>query len=191
MVRKAQESDYESIMNIRNSYIFNKDRTHDPVYLSRIQNEGFVTRPYMRTDFNSDLNGQFYVYEKDGIAVAYIRISSYIDLLFRLDKQNIWMNTAFKEQYYNDKNHCEIGSLLIAKEYQNTDILKQLLLYASQEVKKKGGKYLYSKAFYAPIPNTPMLLWHEKNGFEKICLTTPEIIYGIPDVQGILYVKTL
>jgi GNAT superfamily N-acetyltransferase len=191
MVRKAKEEDYQSIITLRESYILDREQLHNPDYLSRIQKEGFLIRSYSKTDFLSDLNNTFLVHEEDGKLIAYLRIENSIDSDFQYDRLNVWMNNDYKDIYFNESNHAEIGAIGVAKEYLNTDVLKDLLDSAIEQLKVNGCKYLFSSVVYAPIVNMYALFLYEECGFEKVCLTTSANMNDMVDYQGLLYVKAL
>jgi N-acetylglutamate synthase-like GNAT family acetyltransferase len=191
MVRKARESDYDSIITLRNSYLLDRDQLMNPDYTAKLQREGFLIRNYTKTDFMEDLQNELYVYEINGEVVAYIRIEHKIDSDFQYDRLNVWMNNDYKDVYFNEAHHVELGSICVKKELQESGVLKELLQTVINDLKDKGAKHLFSSIVYGPVINTFMMAFHEECGFEKVCLTTSSNMNDMQNYQGMLYVKNL
>jgi hypothetical protein len=162
---------------------------HD--YLAKIQEEGFLLRKDTLDDFNQDFENIYFFDDESGNTLGYIRLVRYTEPSFQSESINIWINNAYKNDYFATDNHFEIRGCVVNQEYASSNILDEIFNVICEDLKSKGFKNLFASYTFAPAINTPNMLFFDKKGFEKICISAPRTLYGVNNFQAILCVKEL
>ncbi len=191
MVRKARQEDYQNISELRESRVIDRDRLESSSYLAAIQEEGFVIRTYSKAKFLTHFNNIFCFEDETGNIRGFIRLKYKRDPRFEREQLNLWMNNKFKDIYFEKGMHAEVRDCVVTKVDSHGTVLSDILDFIVSKLKSKEYKYLFANYTFAPFINTPLMILYDKEGYEKICLTTASEMHGIKDYQAILCVKAI
>ena len=189
MIRRAEERDFADIKKVKESLSIEISNLDDLAYKLSIQKSGFLLKnPYTIEEHRADLNKIFLVYEEDGVVKGFIRIDEAQEM--KQDKAYVWYHPELKEAYFA-LPHADIGGIGVLPDINEKGVATELLNQALEELKKKQIIYLFSFVILSPITNIPSILFHEKNGFERIALCPEAEIYEMKDFSSIMYGKKI
>ena len=190
MIRKAIAHDYSALMHIKHTLGLEVSYLDDLDYKVKMQKAGFLlkTPSYTPEEFQIDLDKIFLVYEDNGKAVGFIRI----DEIQEIDRTaKAWWNMPEIQDAYFSLPHADIGGIAVLPEVANRGVATDLLNRAIDEIRNKNIPYLFSLVVVSPITNTPSILFHEKNGFQRLALVTEPDYFEYKQYQSIIYGKSL
>lgn len=189
MIRQASSGDYNSIVNIKETFALNINKLKNDDYREEIEKKGFlIPSEYTLQDFENDLKKIFFVDENGGKVQGFLRIDEEHEL--RQETKVEWLKPEMKEVYFSSPHAC-IGGVAVLGEFSGKGISSEMLKEAVDKIKEKRINYLFSLVTCAPVKNQPSFKFHERNGFEQIAITKPHLIFGIEDYQSILLAKRL
>lgn len=188
-IRKATASDFEQIKHIKDELAINLSKLGDSAYHYTIQTRGFlIPGDYTKTDHSVDIKKIFFVCEDDSKILGYLRVDEEHEMSD--DSGTYWYKPEFNDIYFSSPHAC-VGGVGVLPEAEGKGIGTKLLQAAITEVKNKGISYLFSFITMGPVTNVPSMLFHEKNGFQRVMYSLPEDLFGMHDYQCYVYAKKL
>jgi ribosomal protein S18 acetylase RimI-like enzyme len=189
MIRQATIDDYQQITQIKESLFFDITKISDPSYRVESEKKGFLHSKDQSSDaFKKDIQKIFPVYEEAGIVKGYIRVDEEQEI--KSEDEVFWFRPEFRDVYFS-LPHANTGGVAVAPDINQRGIGTQLLVAAEREVRAKSISYLFASVTLSPITNIASLLFHEKNGFERLALVTLPELFGMKNYQCFLYGKKL
>jgi ribosomal protein S18 acetylase RimI-like enzyme len=188
MIRKAQTADFDSVTRIRQSLALDLHKLGDTDYKVQIQRSGFLL-PLGLTieEFLEDIE-KYIVYVHDEEVVGYLRVDEEQEI--GPDNEVIWFRPDLKDLYFS-KPHADIGGVGVLPEASQHGLATKMLHEVEKQVHERGVAYLFSFVVLSPVTNFPSMMFHEKNGFERIAVLVPKSSYGMEGYQSLLYGKKL
>ncbi len=189
MIRQAQVNDFDSICFILDQLSLQTQKLNDLAYILHIQQHGFVMPVALtKNEFQKQLQHIFLVHDIDGKIDGFLRIDEvqevgaedYID----------WLKPEYKESYISQNHRC-IGKLAVLPSTERKGIATTLLREATTILKQSDIPYVFSFVAFSPVTNFPSMMFHEKNGFERIAISVSKHLYQMDNYRSFLYCKTL
>ena len=191
MIRKVKSSDLDRIFAIYSSYCIDRSRLNDYKYQFDLQKNGFLlgldtkstikkliesSELFLVDEDNKDIRG-YIIFNKD---------KDYLD-----DRYKIWLNTSMREKYYLGDKTISVYEVAVAENHHGKGVAAVLLNKSEKILTEKGIKELFSIVTIAPITNCPSLLFHHRNGFNRIAVGKPRTLFNLKDYSSILFGKVL
>lgn len=185
MIRQAVTTDFNSIRKIQESLILDTTHISNQVTRVSIAMRGFLVGSiYTHDSFHADIHKTFLVYERTRRVVGYLRVDEKQEIHVSTDTN--WYVPDLKNAYFSFP-HATMGALAVLPEYQNHHIGNELLATAVDNLKKSNRSSLYSCVVVSPITNIASLLFHERNGFQRVGVTYHKKLFGLLNYQSFLY----
>ncbi len=185
MIRNATRSDYFAIKHIKEVNGLIVEDLEDIDYKIRIQKSGFLLKGvYPKEQMEKDLQKIYKVYEHNKEVVAFIRVDETQEM--KRESNAFWFKPELKEAFFA-LPHADIGGLAVLPHTTNSGIATKLLEFVIPEIARKSIPYVFSFVVLSPVTNVPSMLFHEKNGFERIAVNTVPKLFGMKMFQSILY----
>lgn len=189
MIRNATRDDYSAIKHIKEVNGLIVENLEDIDYKIRVQKSGFLLRgAYPKEQMEKDLQKIYKVYEHNKEVIAFIRVEEVQEMSRESDTS--WLKPELKESFFA-MPHAHIGGLAVLSRQTNSGIATKLLNSVIPEIRKKKIPYIFSFVVLSPVTNIPSMLFHEKNGFERIALDAVPELFGMKNFQSILYGKRI
>jgi len=191
MIRKVTLKDLNSIFDIYSSYCIDRKRVEDTIYQYGIQESGFFLGLDKKETIRDLIHSAnlFLVDEYNGEIRGYIVFSKEAD--FKDDNYKIWIDTASKNNYYNNPYAISVYRIAICKEYKAKGVASELQKKSEQILEKEGIKIIFSTVTVAPLTNCPSLLFHHRNGFRRVAIGLPRTLFSLKNYSSILFKKIL
>ncbi|MGC1176652.1 MAG: GNAT family N-acetyltransferase [Candidatus Saccharimonadales bacterium] len=191
MVRSAELTDYDSIVQIREDLAVDISSLGESEYRVQIQQNGFLLPLGLSIEeFEQDLS-QYIVSALDGEVVGYLRLDLDEEREIEPEETVSWFNNNLKDLYFSTP-HANIGGVGVQMGTKRTGLGTALLQDAEQQAYAMRIPYLFSSVVSSPITNFASILFHEKNGFERVAIYSTQVKYlGMAYFQSILYAKRL
>jgi GNAT superfamily N-acetyltransferase len=193
MIRHAQPSDFESIGDIRGGLRLDVSRLSEPSYRVQIQSEGFLF-PYYPTsdDFEADLPN-YYVAEEHEQAVGFFRMREDQDIPD--DTSVAWLRPELEDVYWSSP-HAGLDGIGVLKGEHSRGIGSKMLQSAEQITRTRDVNWLFSFVVLTPVTNFASMMFHEKNGFDRVAVLGPSQYankngFKLDVFQSFLYGKQL
>ncbi|MFH0750097.1 MAG: GNAT family N-acetyltransferase [Candidatus Gottesmanbacteria bacterium] len=185
MIRIATKGDYGCVKSLKDASALHIEDIKDTSYRLSIEINGFLLNgEYSIEDHIRDLQKIFLVYEYEGKVVGFVRIDDKPEMK---ETNNIyWFRPAMKSIYFSIP-HADIGGIMVATTVRNMGFASMMLQEAIFKIKDKNIKYLFSFVALSPVTNIPSLLFHEKNGFERIAIVTHASLFHMNHYQSFLF----
>ena len=190
MIRQAELADFEAITHIRESTALDVDRIGDADYRVHIQRSGFLLPTDLRIeDFQTDLPN-YSVAERKGQVAGYLCLSATQGMALETGEASTWLRPDLKDIYFSNP-HAYIYGLGVLPEAKHQGIATEMLQVAERQVRLQHISWLFSAIVTSPVTNCASMLFHEKNGFERVALTRPAQELGMKEFQNLYYGKRL
>jgi ribosomal protein S18 acetylase RimI-like enzyme len=190
MIRRVSQRDYNDILLIKKTLLLDSAKINDSSYRVKTEQSGFFLYKKSQTkeEFAKDVEKIHFVYEEEERVKGYLRI----DEEQEMDKsiEAFWFCPELKDLYFSFP-HAAMGGIGLLPEVAHKGIAKELFMAAITEVKKKKIPFLFSFVALSPMTNIASMLFHERNGFERIALSMVPKMFGLKNYQSILYGKKL
>jgi len=192
MVRQIKLQDYEDILHIKESLLLDYSRINESEYRVKSEQAGFFVykKPQTKEEFVKDLQKIHLVYEENGKVKGYLRIDESPEMKNDKDFDVLWYKPEMRDVYYT-LPHAALAGIGLLPEIAKKGIAKELLTTAIAEVKKKDIPYVFAFVVLSPVTNIASLLFHERNGFERIACCTASELFDLKNFQSFLYGKKL
>jgi ribosomal protein S18 acetylase RimI-like enzyme len=199
LIRQAQIDDYIDIVCLRNALTLNISQMGNCQYRVKIQQSGFLApsvdlslnnlKPELsKEEYISDLQKIYLIYKETTKIEGYLRIDEERGL--ESDDQVDWIIPDMERVYFST-TPAEVGGIAVSTNQSRKRIATDMLQMAIDRLKRNNVKYLFSFVIVSPITNTASLLFHEKNGFERVGILKPCFLYGLNNFQSILYARKI
>ena len=189
MIRQAELADFDAIVHIRESVALDVDRLDDTDYRVQIQRDGFLLPTGLSIErFQAEFYQTCSVAEREGQVVGYVRLQEDQDMPPGAEVS--WMRPDLKDAYYANP-HAGIYGIAVLPEAKQHGVATEMLQAAERQVRARNVTWLFSEIVTSPVTNLASLIFHEKNGFERVALTEPTQAYGMEGFQNLLYGKKL
>ena len=189
MVRQATEHDYSAIKAIKEKLALEVSNLTDLAYKLHVQQQGFLLKsPYTEEDMKTDLQKVYVVYEHEGKVVGYLRIDEEQEM--RKEADALWFRPELKDVFFA-KPHADIGGIAVLPGDEQKGFASQMLAHVEKELQAKGISYVFSFIVLSPVVNFPSMMFHEKNGFERLALVPAPELFVMKNFQSFLYGKKL
>jgi ribosomal protein S18 acetylase RimI-like enzyme len=190
MIRHVAQRDYSDILLIKKKLLLDASKINEPSYRVTTEKSGFFLykKPQSMEVFVNDLEKVYFVYEENGKVKGYVRIDKEQEMA--RDAYVFWFRPELKDLYFS-LPHAAMAGIGLLPEIAHKGIAKELLAAATAEVKKENISYLFSFIALSPMTNIASMLFHERNGFERIATCTIPELFGLKNYQSILYGKKL
>lgn len=192
MIRKATVADLEAIYQLYIKYKLNISRINDTKYAAKAQHDGFLIALEDKKDLKKRIqeNFLFNVFDENGKIIGFINVNK--EIYFPEEADNIiWFNKIVKEHYFHNDKSIVLHDIVVDDAYKGKGVAKQLLEDSQQAIVKAHYTHLYSIVTIAPLTNCPSIIFHTKNRFERACVTMPIDLFGLKNLQSILFYKRL
>lgn len=188
MIRQAEMADFGAITHIRESTALEVSRIQDPEYRVEIERRGFLLPSGLSVeDFQTSI-ASYDVAEREGQVIGYVRLTEEQDML--PSTKAFWYRPDIKDVYYANP-HAYIWGIGVLPEASHHGVGTEMLQAAERQVQAKNIPWLFSEIVIAPVTNIASMLFHEKNGFERIALQEPTQAHGMEGFQNLVYGKPL
>lgn len=192
MIRKATSEDIDSIWSIYSSIVFDVNKIDNHEYSSTAQKNGFIISESTKEEVASRITSSqdFQLYEEGGEIQGFLDINK--ETYFPEEADNIiWFDENLKEEYFHGNNNTALHLIALNQNARNKGIASSLFNTSLNKLKDSNLKYLFSIITIGPVTNCPSLVWHEKNGFKRVCVTMPIELFGLKDYMSLLLCKTI
>jgi ribosomal protein S18 acetylase RimI-like enzyme len=191
MIRTATLKDLDSIYQIFMSNAVDFSKIGDFSYITQLEKHGFVLGTEEKKDIEKYLKERkyFFVFEEEKEIIGYIFGTA--EKEYKDDEYKFWMDDEAKDLYYSDPKSFAIDAIVINRQSHHKGVGSQLLQYFEEKVKNDGYQYLFSIARILPITNCASILFHGKNGFKKIAISSPRFMFGMENMASMLLFKKL
>lgn len=191
MIRSVKSEDVPVLFHSYQVSCLELSRIDDFDYLSVIQKVGFVIPGETQADFEKQAhdNRFFFLYEKDGRVVGFIRGAS--DKEFKDDENKTWFDLQMKDFYYHDNASYSVDLLIIDHSFHGIGIGSELLRHFEEQLRQNGYKYLFSTVRYLPVTNCASIIFHARNKFKRVAVGKPVDRDEIKNSGLFLYFKEL
>src|SRR5581483_4070259 len=181
MIRQVRPDDFATVKTIKVSSELEPSKIDDVHYRLTVEKSGFLLPGYDETDFINDLHKIHLVYEEDGNILGFIRIDEEQEM--PADADTTWFRPDLKDIYFA-KPHADIGGIGVRSHVSKKGIASELLRGAIDFVREKVNvDYLFSFVIVSPVTNIPSLLFHEKNGFERIATVRFDEMFALKNFE--------
>jgi GNAT superfamily N-acetyltransferase len=189
MIRQATINDFADIKQIKEVLALEVTNLNNLEYKLRVQQKGFLLKSsYTEENMTQDLQKIYLAYEEGGKVIGFVRIDEEQEMSRNADA--FWFRPEMKESFFI-MPHADLGGISVLPEHEHQGIATKMLGVAEREVKAKGIAYLFSFVVLSPVINFPSIMFHEKNGFDRLaCVNAPEL-FEMKNFQSFLYGKKL
>lgn len=188
MIRQARITDFDAVVHIRESTALEIDRLGDADYRVEIQRSGFLLPTGLSIeDFEKNLQ-DYIVAELEGRVAGYLRLTEEHDI--SPDTEAFWLRPDLKDVYYSSP-HAYIYGIGVLSDVKGHGVAREMLQVAEQRVRARNIPWLFSVIVTSPVTNIASLLFHEKNGFERVALPGVTKEAGLDGFQNLVYAKSL
>lgn len=188
MIRQAELADFDAITRIRESTALNVSRIQDANYRVEIERSGFLLPTDLSIeDFQADLPN-YIIAEQEVQVVGYLCLRGTQSK--SLKEGAFWLRPELESIYFSQP-HAAINWVGVLPEAKKHGLATDMLHAAEQQVRAQHIPWLFSAIVMSPVTNIASLLFHEKNGFERIALTEPTYDHGMDGFQNLYYGKQL
>lgn len=190
-IKTGNSSHYSAIWELHEDLILDVHRLADQMYVKQNEQTGFLlSSGQTQADFYSELR------EATVLKVALhhenvvgFSLAKY-ELYFPPDAPNIeWLDPEAKLRYQDKENSCCFHFIAVSTEYHHQGIAKKLLKAVEKELRRMGKKSLFSIVDTAPVKNVPSLAFHSSHGFTPVCHTQPMDLFGVHNLESVLFEK--
>jgi len=188
MIRQAELADFDAIVHIRESVALDVDRLDDADYRVQIQRDGFLLPTGLSLERFQAVLPSYSVAEREGQVAGYLRLQE--NQAMPPEADVFWLRPDLKDAYYS-KPHAGIYGIGVLPEAKQHGVATEMLEVAERQVRARNVTWLFSEIVTSPVTNLASLIFHEKNGFERVALTEPTQAYGMEGFQDLLYGKQL
>lgn len=184
---------YPAIWQLHEDLILDVQRLSDRQYVEQHEQTGFLlSSGQTQDDFCSELREATVL----KVALHQEKVVGFLlakyELYFPPDAPNIeWLDPGAKLRYQDKENSCCLHFIAVSPEYHHQGIAKKLFQAVEKELLQKGKKSLFSIVDTAPVKNTPSLAFHQSQGFTPVCHTHPMDLFGVHNLESILFEKKL
>lgn len=192
MIRKATPDDLETIFSLYEANSLDISRITDPVYATKVQRDSFLIALEDKNEMLDRIQSNllFLVYETEGKVVGFININK--EIYFPEDADNIiWFDDSLKKSYFHSDTSITFHEIIIDREYKGQGIGKKLLDESLKTLKEKQYTDLFSIVAFAPVTNCASLLFHERNEFQRACVSMPFDLFGLKNYMSLLFHKQI
>ncbi len=106
------------------------------------------------------------------------------------ETKTFWYRPDIKDVYYSNP-HAYLYGIGVLPEINHHGVGTEMLQAAERQVRAKNIPWLFSEIVNAPVTNIASMLFHEKNGFERIALVDPTQAHDMEGFQNLVYGKCL
>lgn len=189
MIRQIRVEDYEKKEALRKKLELDLSRLNNIDYRVEIQRKGFLPAVSpSKEDLEKDINKIWLVNDENGEITASLRIDEEQELMSTTIVS--WLKPELKDVYFSQP-HASVGFIGVDPNAQERGVGTALLKAAIEKIKAKGIDYLFSFVVLSPLTNFPSMMWHEKNGFERVAVSSPHPLFGMENYQSFLYGRKL
>lgn len=185
MIHLSTVADLSSIQNIIDILSLDVTKSNDIQYKVNAQKNGFVIPYKLPLEEFENKENKFFIHEESGVIDGFIWVE---------EKQEIgqedyvdWFKPELKENYFSKEHRC-LGKMGVLPDKWGKGIGTELLDIVIQNI---DVPYLYSFVVLSPISNMASMLFHEKNGFERVAISVSKHLFGMENYRSILYAKKL
>lgn len=191
MIRKASQNDLASIFELYQSLALDRKKLSNTDYQTSVQTGGFLLGLENENDIKKliDEACMFLVYEDEGEILGYI-IADHRDKYYD-DEYKTWFDLEAKEKYYNSPQSMTLATIGVKKDKNKKGIATSLLKELQNILRKNNYKYFFSIVTIAPITNIPSIVFHTKNGFQRIAMGRPRKLFDLDNYSAILFYKPI
>ncbi len=188
-IRDATDKDITSIQLLHDKFILDVQRADDPEYGAMVQQRGFTV-----SAGGSEIAQRLRTSVLLNVAEVNDEVVGYIDMskeeYFPEDADNIiWFNKDKKAIYYHDEYALTLHH--IVTDIPGKGIATGLFENALSDLKQEGYQHVFSIVATAPLSNCASIIWHTRQGFERICTHTPIDLFGLKNYQATLFYKEM
>lgn len=188
MIRKAGPADFEAVIQVREQLALDTGRLDDPVYRLQIQRSGFLLATDLSEEEFAASSANYELAERDGKIIGYIRLESDQDI--SEDEIAHWNRPEMEEIYYTNP-HAYVWGIGVLPEAKGKGVAVGLLEVAEKRARAQAIPWLFSEIVAGPVTNIASMIFHEKNGFQRLATGKPREHAGMHGFYEILYAKQL
>jgi ribosomal protein S18 acetylase RimI-like enzyme len=192
MIRQAELADFREITQVRDSVTLDMDRLRDDVdYRVQVQQDGFLLPTGIDFDhFQADLPN-YGVAENEGEVAGYCHLS-YCQGMSPAEVS--WLKPELKDVYWSVTEHAELDGIGVSPQAKRGGIASEILQAAEGRVRARNIPWLFSFVVLTPVTNFASMMFHEKNGFNRVAVLHPTIYedangFQLDGFQSFLYGK--
>lgn len=188
MIRQAEVADFEAVTHVRESLALDIGRLDDPAYRLQIQRSGFLLPGGSTEEEFTSASVNYGLAERDDKVIGYVRVESEQDI--SEGEITHWHRPEMQEVYYTDP-HAYVWGIGVLPELKGQGVAAELLEAAEKRTRAQGIPWLFSEIVASPVTNIPSMIFHEKNGFQRVAIGMPREHLDMRGFHEVLYAKQL
>lgn len=188
MIRRAEAQDFGAVSRIRESLALDIGRLSNAIYRLQIQRSGFLLPDDTSEEEFASTSDSYELAEQDNKVLGYVRLVNEQDISEH--EVAYWYKPEMKAAYYADP-HAYVAGIGVLPESKGQGIAAELLKAAERRVRAQEIPWLFSEIVASPVTNIASMIFHEKNGFQRVAIGRPREVVGIRGFYEILYAKQL
>lgn len=186
MIRRATRDDFDQILSIRAKIGLQRDKLHSTEYIQKIEKEGFLLYPTISLEeYKKEIEKLFLVFEEGTVIEGFIHIDDHHTIA--CDSPVEWEKQEMKYIYFS-KPHAYVSGIAVDPAYAKQGIATKLFNEALKYIK---APYIFSIVVTSPVKNIPSILFHGKQGFERVASIHYENRAELDNYQSIVYSKRI
>jgi len=180
MIRQARLADLDKIYLLYRSLSLDRSKLNDPGYLVYIQQQGFLLGLETKATFKKKIlrAKEFLVAEKNRKIIGYI-VADYREKNCEEDRRQSWFDRVWRRRYFRHPRSMVVDSCGVDGDYRGNGIGSGLLKRLEKNLKAQKFRYLFSSVALSPITNCATILFHAKNGFQRVATSRPGALYDL------------
>jgi GNAT superfamily N-acetyltransferase len=192
-IRKATLGDLDSLNTIHASVILDRSQLKDVAYQADIQNKGFLLGTDDPHDIAEEISNahQFLVAEEENKLLGYAIADHREEEQYYDDEYKTWFDLSLKELYYNSPKAMSLSTIATDPSIIKKGVATSLLKSLEEQLLGEEFTHLFSIVSIAPLTNCPSLLWHTRNGFQRLAMGKPRRLFELDNYSAILFYKEL
>lgn len=187
MIRQAEMSDFDAIVDVRESVALEVDRLDQPDYRIQVQKNGFLLSTGLTMEeYAADISN--YLVAGQERVFGYLCLHDYMDV--SSEESNLWLRPD-AQKAYSTSPYAYIHGVGVWPGVHRAGIASEMLQAAEQKAQADGASWLFSMIVTSPVTNIASLLFHERNGFERAAILEVTEEAGLESFQNLVYAKQL
>ncbi len=188
MIRKAELADFKAITHIKESLALDISRLNNPAYRVQIQRSGFLLLGEPSEKEFASASANYRLFEQDNEIIGYVRLEGEQDI--SEDDFMYWYRPEMKKLYYA-KPHAYVKGIGVLPKLKGQGVAAKLLKASEEQVRAQKIPWLFSEIVASPVTNIASMIFHEKNGFQRVAIGKPRENSGMQGFYEILYAKQI
>jgi N-acetylglutamate synthase-like GNAT family acetyltransferase len=193
MIRQAELSDLNDIVRIRESVTIDMDRLDDLEYRVDMQRNGFLLPSGPNAEELREELSQYSVSEHEEQVVGSFYVHA--DQIIPQEQNVFWLKPNLRDAYYSSPQG-RIGGISVSPDSRQKGVATEMLHAAEKRFRAEGIHWLFAFIVLTPVTNFASMMFHEKNGFDRVATSSPYLFeagngFQIEGYQFMLYGKQL